>query len=324
MHLTVCIFLLQGRKSDHLDADVATEAILRQVMNHRDAGVFQAYLNERVRCDVQAAFLGRPSDDALIKAIGHMSRFVDPRAPVGLTDSQVNNLENDSRIVKCREIRNTLAQNLRSQFGTIKKAEGSKLYEVYQEANLQLKNEKNKLRSSAKKESRKQFFDTIDTKEINEQLDLSILDLDRKDWKPGMVEHEMTERKQIADLVCYRTTGLTDEEKLDHRIRTIRALVDFCKIQEAPRRRLPPSRRDKGLAAHRGPDEVKAPKPPSKPQSLLKTQCIFCLGDLNLTARELGERHRPRPKNLADDAILRIVRIANLIIQSPHAEPSSS
>jgi len=64
MHLTVCICLLRGRKSGHLDADsrleVATEAILRQVMNHRDARTFQAYLNERVRCDVQAAFLGRP------------------------------------------------------------------------------------------------------------------------------------------------------------------------------------------------------------------------------------------------------------------------
>jgi len=70
MHLTICICLLRGRESEHLDADsrleVATEAIVRQVTNHRDAGIFQAYLKERVRCDVQAAFLGRPSDDALI------------------------------------------------------------------------------------------------------------------------------------------------------------------------------------------------------------------------------------------------------------------
>jgi hypothetical protein len=44
--------------------DVASQAVLQQVMNHRDAGIFQAYLNERVRCDVQAAFLGRPSADA--------------------------------------------------------------------------------------------------------------------------------------------------------------------------------------------------------------------------------------------------------------------
>jgi hypothetical protein len=38
-------------------------------MNHRDAGVFQAYLNEQVRCDVQAAFLGRPSGSICYSAL---------------------------------------------------------------------------------------------------------------------------------------------------------------------------------------------------------------------------------------------------------------
>ena len=32
-----------------------------------------------------------------------------------------------------------------------------------------------------------------------------------------------------------KQTGLTDKAKLDHRIRAIQALVDFCKVQEAPR-----------------------------------------------------------------------------------------
>ena len=55
--------------------DVASQAVLQQVMNHRDAGIFQAYLNERVRCDVQAAFLGRPSADALIKTAGQNAQI---------------------------------------------------------------------------------------------------------------------------------------------------------------------------------------------------------------------------------------------------------
>jgi Protein of unknown function (DUF3435) len=54
-------------------------------MNHKDAGIFQAYLNEQALCNVQAAFLGRPSADALIKAASHMSRYVDPRAPTELS-----------------------------------------------------------------------------------------------------------------------------------------------------------------------------------------------------------------------------------------------
>ena len=70
--------------------DVASQAVLQQVMNHRDAGIFQAYLNERSAVMLQAAFLRRPSADALMKAAGHMSRFVDLRAPVDLPETETN------------------------------------------------------------------------------------------------------------------------------------------------------------------------------------------------------------------------------------------
>jgi hypothetical protein len=52
-----------------------------------------------------------------------------------------------------------------------------------------------------------------------------------------MVEHEMAERKHLAEMLCDRTTGLTDEATLDRRICTIQALVDFCKMQGARQRR---------------------------------------------------------------------------------------
>jgi hypothetical protein len=69
----------------------------------------------------------------------------------------------------------------------------------------------------------------------------------------------------------------TDAVFEDHRIRTIQALVDFCKVQEAPRRRRLPSSCDWGLVAHCGPGKAEAPKPPPNPQSCLTTQCIFYL-----------------------------------------------
>ena len=83
-----------------------------------------------------------------------MNRFIDPRAPVGLTDSQVNCLKINLRVVQCREIRDNLSKTLRQTYGTIKKAEGTRLHEVYQEASPQLKNEMNKLHISAQKEVR--------------------------------------------------------------------------------------------------------------------------------------------------------------------------
>jgi hypothetical protein len=279
---------LLRRTREYLDADslpeVASQAILQQVMNHRDAGIFQAYLNERVRCDVQAAFLGRPSADALIKATSHMSRFVDPRAPVGLTETQTSSLKTHPQLIQHRALRDSLSKTLRDTYGTIKKAKGTQLHDLYRKADLQFQNAKARLRASAKKEARQQFFDNIDTQEVNEQLDPSILGLEHKDWIPEMVKHEMAERKHLAEMLCDRTTGLTDEAALDRRICTIQALVAFCKVQGARQRRRSPPSRDWGLTRDCEPSEAEVPKPRPIPQSCLNTQCIFCLGNLELPA----------------------------------------
>jgi len=61
-----------GFHVDHAVA-VATQPQLQQVMCHRDAGIYQADINQRVQCDVQAAFLGQPSARALFKAVTHES-----------------------------------------------------------------------------------------------------------------------------------------------------------------------------------------------------------------------------------------------------------
>jgi Protein of unknown function (DUF3435) len=89
-------------------------------MNHRNAGIFQAYLNERVQYDVQAAFPGRPSADALIRAASHMSRFIDPRAPTELSTSDVNTLKTHPDIVRARQLRDGLSKDIRAKFNTIR------------------------------------------------------------------------------------------------------------------------------------------------------------------------------------------------------------
>jgi len=52
---------------------------------------------------------------------------------------------------------------------------------MYQKAGDVLKCAKTRLHNSALKESRVQFFATIDIKEVNQQLDLSLLDQSRDD-----------------------------------------------------------------------------------------------------------------------------------------------
>jgi len=118
-----------------------------------------------------ATFLGRPSADALIKAASHMSRYVDPRAPTDISDLKLNELKTDSGMVKYRQLRDNLSRDIRAEFSTIKKSEGTKIHEMYQKAEANLRRQKVKLRSSAFKESRAQFFETIEIRDINEQLD---------------------------------------------------------------------------------------------------------------------------------------------------------
>jgi hypothetical protein len=164
--------------SAEFDVKVATEALLQQTINHRDAGIFQAHLNERVGCNVRAAFLGRPSADALIKAASHMSRYVEPRAPTELTEPAVDTLKTHPYIVKLRQLRDSLSQAPRDGCGTMAKATGIETYEMYQKGRDALPCAKTKLWKSALKESREHVFNNIETKEINDQLDGSLYDAD--------------------------------------------------------------------------------------------------------------------------------------------------
>ncbi|KAH6676010.1 hypothetical protein B0J14DRAFT_626351 [Halenospora varia] len=197
-------YALRRGTGEVLDA-LASQGILQQVMNHKDAGIFQAYMNERVQFDVQAAFLGRPSSDAALKATSHGSRYIDPRAPTTLHDSCQQPLRTHLTVVKCRQLRDSLSAEARRV----------------------------KLRRGAVKKSRDEFFDTIDTDEIDKQLDLSLLDLEEKHWKPEAVEHILPERKRVAELICVRPADSTKEAALEHRILTIKALVALCRVREA-------------------------------------------------------------------------------------------
>lgn len=92
---------------------MATQAQLQQVMGHRDAGIYQAYINQRVQCDVQAAFLGKPSSTALFKSATHISRYVDPRAPTGPSSTDLDAVKIDPKLVRLRQLRDHLSKEVR-------------------------------------------------------------------------------------------------------------------------------------------------------------------------------------------------------------------
>ena len=50
---------------------------LQQIMNYRDAEVYQAYINKWVQCDMQVTFLEHFSFIILFKTVTHISHYID-------------------------------------------------------------------------------------------------------------------------------------------------------------------------------------------------------------------------------------------------------
>ncbi|KAM4062535.1 FluG domain-containing protein [Hirsutella rhossiliensis] len=96
------------RGSGEAVESTATQAQLQQVMCHINAATYQAYINQRVQCDTVAAFLGRPSNKALLKAAGHMSRHADPRAPTDASAIELRKIKTNPTLVSLIGLRDSL------------------------------------------------------------------------------------------------------------------------------------------------------------------------------------------------------------------------
>src|SRR5215469_16205602 len=94
-------------------------------MNHKDAGIFQACINERIQCGVQAAFLGRQSADAVLKFVSDMNCDIDPGVPTKLADCEVDSLKTHQLIVEFRERRDIISQETQRMYETLRKAEAT-------------------------------------------------------------------------------------------------------------------------------------------------------------------------------------------------------
>lgn len=221
---------------------------------------------------MQAAFLGKPSSTALFKAATHMSRYVDPRAPTEPSPGDLDAFKTSPQMVKLRQLRDHLSKEVRRESRTLKNAaaEGTKMYQMYKNAEDALRSTKAKLRKSARKEARGRFFETIDTEEINKQLHPALPDTEDCVWEPERVEHTLEERTLAAELLGEKTTDQTALAQLQHRMKTITTLVALCRRREATRR----TRKDDswGIPDHKF-DYLPFPT------VCERTQCLFCFGN---------------------------------------------
>lgn len=62
--------------------------------------------------------------------------------------------------------------------------------------------------------ARGEFFSTIDTLEINRQLDPSLLDIDKQAYAPEKIVHRLDERRQVAELMQISMQDLSEKNDM--------------------------------------------------------------------------------------------------------------
>ena len=223
-----------------------------------------------------------------MKAASHMSRFADPRAPIAASPEEAEKIKTNPKLAQLVYLRDSLSMEVKHESGTIAKAKlaGTKLYQLYNNANRQVCSTRSYLHKLAKAKTRNDFFDTINTMEINSQLNdpHSLLDLDQDSWQP-QPSYRLEERKMVAELICANTATLDDDTRLRHRICTTNALVELGRKREFR----------PGKASAREPASIKRF---SFPNRCSRVQCFFCFWDKDLTnaerLREFSTKYKTR------------------------------
>jgi ElaB/YqjD/DUF883 family membrane-anchored ribosome-binding protein len=305
-------------------SETASLPLLQQVMGHVYASTFQKYMNERVQTHVQASFLGIPSEDALMNILSHQSRYIDPRAPSkydDLPESKRSKLSNHPEILKLQQMRDTLAQEAKELYGSMKNASGTKIGELKAKADAALRAAKKNLKEATFTGARNEFFDTIDTLEINKQLDPSLLDMKQDTYEPQRIVHRLKERRRLADLMQIPCQELSEEDDIMRRVVLINALIDLGRVERVPSENLV-SKKSAQYTITNGsqeasPDEPTqseqgfspSPEPRDRPISLTTRHCLFCVFEPNYqsyfaSARKAREHFEKHLRNFRRDQFI--------------------
>ena len=97
-----------------------------QIIRHSpNSDIFNAYLNKKVRFDVQSAFLEHPSTDGLTRAFTHISLTADPRAPTDVPREIIDALPPNLDVLAIDVERAQLFKELREEYGFVNQAPGA-------------------------------------------------------------------------------------------------------------------------------------------------------------------------------------------------------
>ena len=233
--------------------------------------------------DTQAAYRGLKPQTALMRAASGMSRTIDPRRPRKLNATQQAEVDRHPEVRLLRRKLKSLLQTFQNQKRSIASTKGTPLYDHYRQAfqahrNLKRRHEKALLIEVKEKYKKEQPV-------IDIQRQLKGLPVAKQE-AIQTAEYVFAERVKAIDALFTFATSSTEEE-YQRRAAAVNTLTALCKKQESQgfRRR----KTDIHIKKEQTSPSISPPPPnlsKTLPVECEATQCIFCLGNENLSAAD--------------------------------------
>ncbi|KAL8310676.1 hypothetical protein RB597_010495 [Gaeumannomyces tritici] len=255
----------------------APDVVRDQMMRHdpKFSTFHGAYLNERVKFDLQNTFLEEETENQLYKLFAHVSITRDPRAKRDMVPAEVwANLLPDPEIVELEEQR---AAFKRGQY-RIHGRENEKAVRVLTE---EIKRKRAQREDRVVRRYREYYFYHRPTWDIERQA----LGEVEEEYEEPKVELDIIERARLAEIWCDQPNNRSDDEILRHRIKAIDLMVSLCNKRETRRRdHIRQRRQIEPPIKQKSPDL--SPEPDSFPLLMDPNQCPDCIGDGRLSTEE--------------------------------------
>ena len=252
-------------------------------------GVFgAAYRDQLVRFNVQDAFLeSNVSDDGLTRAFTHMSIRCNPGAPDPVSEEFMQQFyAQDPDIVDLERRTIDAKATIKWEYTFIKQA--PKQDQIgYQNLQKQLTSAKKGLKKEIDDAKRKDYFFSIHNEMLKRQLERqqnpAVLDNDKTDAEPVYV-YQLQERARLQQVLCDLSKDLSPQEIRARKILAVDLMTALSSRQEHQTHK--PRLTRASVPASKQQTPSPPPQLPKFPVVCEKTQCIFCLGNEQLSYKQ--------------------------------------
>ena len=228
-----------------------------------------------------------------------MSRSIDPQRPRSLNDQQLWKVNQHPEVVLTRRVRDRLAQRARGRHTTITSSKGTSAHEAYQQAQREYLRTKRVVHKAALKQIKVRYREEQPVEDILCQLNGSGT---QQLGQVSKIEAQSTlsseRRRVLAALLTFAPSEPTDDQS--RRAEAIDAVRALCKRKEGPDRKICHRKkassaniREAHLHTTIDAEDTKVQRDPF-PVQCLPTQCIFCMGDEELSLAKRTKQFRDR------------------------------